>query len=322
LEGIPSLSDRSLYWGEIGLQEMRRTNELAVEIGWEKALEQVVGPLMQDRSTAYCVDDRRADWRLLLPSTMRWRAVDFGAGWGTITFALAQCCREVVAVEGIWERARFIEIRRAQSGISNINVVHADAYRPPFGENAFDLVVVNGLLEWIALWNLDGSPREVQRAFLSKIHRMLRPGGWLYLGIENRLGEEALRGGLDHSGLRYTMLMPRCLANWYVKRRQCDYRTPHRQGYRTYTYTYWGYLHLLKEAGFSTAETYWPWHSYNNPQHLIPLGNARAVRFYLSSAERARSWRGCMLRAMKWACTYVGGAKVFPGSFCFLARKD
>jgi SAM-dependent methyltransferase len=322
LEGIPSFSDRSLYWGEIGLEEMRRTNETGVQAGWQAAIDQVVAPLMRDKSTTYFVDDGRADWRLLLPSSIQWRAIDFGAGWGPLTFALAQCCREVVALEGIWERARFIEMRRMQSNISNINVVHADAYRPPFGENTFDLAVVNGLLEWIALWNLDGSPRDVQKSFLGKIHRILKPGGWLYLGIENRVGEEAFRGDLDHSGLPYTMLMPRAFADWYVRRRQREYRTPHRQGYRTYTYSYWGFLRLLRDAGFSSVDAYWPWPSYNNPKHLIPLHNTRAVRFYLSSDYRAQSWRGRLLNTVKVACTYAGASKIFPAGFCFLARRD
>ncbi len=316
-DGIPSFSDPSLYWGEIDYDTMVRMNRAANETGWQAALEIAsdgVDP------TYYC-DDNRADWRFALPSMTNWRVLDMGAGLGPLTFALGKFCKEAVALEGIWERARFIEIRRKQMNLSNVAVVHADAYRPPFADGTFDLVVLNGLLEWVALWNLEGDPRDVQRSFLAKVGSLLRPRGWLYIGIENRFGGASLRGSLDHSGYPYTMLMPRFLADWYARRRETEYRSTQRLGYRTYTYSYWGYEHLLRQSGFRLVSAYDAIPGYNSPRNMIPLMDSNAYVFYLRSPGSEQAWKGRLLRMAKRWLARAGGARLLASNFCLVARK-
>lgn len=321
-QGVPSFTDPALYWGEIGYEEMCRTNDVATEKGWQVALEEVVRPLLRDRSIEYFADENRADWRLVMPSMTSWRILDLGAGWGPLTFALARHCRQVIALESIWERARFIEIRRQQARVANVEVVHADACRLPFAGESFDLAVVNGLLEWVALWNTTGDPRDQQRDFLARIGRVLRPGGWLYVGIENRIGESSFRGATDHSGLPYTMLMPRAVADWCVRHWQPGYRTESRKGYRTYTYSYWGYSRLLREAGFRPIEAYWVTPGYNLPRNMIPLDHKQAAVFHLRPPGYRQSVPGFLLRVAKRALARIGAARVFAENFCWIARKD
>lgn len=319
-EGIPSFIDPSLYWGEIGHQDMCRTNQLALEKGWQTALRDVVSPLMPG-SDKYIADDNRADWRLALPSMTDWNIIDLGAGWGPLSFALAKHCRKVVALEGVWERARFIQIRRSQSDISNLEVVHADATAPPFAKGTFDLAVVNGLLEWVPLWNTHGNPRDVQKDFLARIRQTLKPGGWLYVGIENRIGEMSFRGGKDHSGLKYTMLMPRALADFYVRQKQPSYRTNLRQGYRTYTYSYWGYNRLLRQAGFTPVDSYWVVPGYDLPRNMIPLNDERAAVFHLRPPGYRQTKGGLAYRIAKRLLAGIGASKALASHFCFIGRN-
>jgi SAM-dependent methyltransferase len=320
-EGTPSFVDTTTYWGEISYEDMRRANQVARERGWLTALNEVVRPLCDVGGVEYFVDPNRADWRFALPSLRDWRVADLGAGWGPLTFALAPFCREVVALEAIWERARFMEVHRTQAGVSNVKVIHADACRLPFVDETFDLVVVNGLLEWVALWNRDGDPREVQRAFLARVRRILRPGGWLYVGVENRIGEKSLRGDKDHSGLPYTMLMPRRMADWWMRRWPSGYRSTAQQGYRTYTYSYYGYRKLMREAGLELREAYWVLPSYNMPRNMISLANRHVATFYLRPPDYRQSLKQGLVRVAKRALMWLGGAKLLASDFCFLAQR-
>jgi len=319
-EGVPSFADPSAYWGEIGYQEMRQTNEAAIAGGWENAIREIE-PLLPNRSVSYVADNNRADWRLVLPSMANWRVLDLGAGWGTLTFALAPFCREIMALEGVWERARFVEIRRSQSGMSNVSVIHADACRPPLATGVFDLTVVNGLLEWVALRNTGGDPRDVQRDFLARLGRLLRPGGWLYVGIENRIGEASFRGAVDHSGLPYTMLLPRAMARWHVRRKSPEYRAQADSRYRTYTYSFWGYRRLLREAGFELVDAYWVHPSYNLPRHLIPLDSRHAAAFYLHSQAYGRSMERLLLGTARRMLVRMGAARLLASNFCFVGQR-
>ena len=78
----------------------------------------------------------------------------------------------------------------------------------PLAENSFDLVIVNGVLEWVGEWDLTVDPRTVQVNFLKKILRLLKDDGILLIGIENRIGWGLFLGGEDHSGMAYTSLVP------------------------------------------------------------------------------------------------------------------
>src|SRR5205823_4310509 len=74
------------------------------------------------------------------------------------------------------------------------------------------------------------NPRKVQLRFLEEICRILKPRGQLFVAIENRFDYEYFMGHPDHhSGLRYSSLLPRFLANLYSI-------FAARRPYRTYTY--------------------------------------------------------------------------------------
>jgi SAM-dependent methyltransferase len=132
---------------------------------------------------------------------------------------------------------------------------------------------MNGLLEWLGAGKDTGCPKKIQIEVLQKMKSLLKPGGHLYIGIENRFALSLLTGrGLDHTGLRFTSILPRFLADSYAKLRK-------RGSYRTYTYSRLGYIKLLREAGFKNVDFYLPWPGYNDPRIIVPYENLKALRY-------------------------------------------
>ena len=76
-------------------------------------------------------------------------------------------------------------------------IVRGNASQLPFPDDFFDLVVCNGVLEWIGVINDTVEPREAQIAFLQEVKRVLSRRGCLYVGIENRFGLPFFLGALD-----------------------------------------------------------------------------------------------------------------------------
>ncbi len=271
IDSIPSFADRTVYWGEeFGLSEMKAINSLAESMGWQTAIELQVAPKAPERAR-YIREFFRSDWRFLFPVESSWRILDIGAGWGTLSSSLAEISQEVVALESAFERTRFIRIRATQDGLRNIIPIHGTLANPPLRPRYFDLVAMNGVLEWLGWADLSRGTRTVQSDLLRKARKLLKPGGWLFVGIENRFSISSWLGALDHSYLKYTSLMPRPLAHlvtWLIKG----------HNYRTYTYSPWGYHRLLTHAGFREVEFYGVLPNYSRPINYWPLGEGLPLK--------------------------------------------
>jgi len=275
------------YWGEIPQAAMHEVLARAERIGWRDALQQVVGDHLRD----YIASPLRAAFQDVLPLPPGASILDVGAGWGSIAAPLSAQYR-VTALEGVEARARFITLRKAQDRLANLEVICGDLHRTPLAPRQFDAIIANGVLEWVALMDLQGDPKSVQLLFLHRLQELLAPGGMIYVGIENRCGLAALRGELDHSGLPYTSLLPRPLARWVCAHSR-NYRAHFNVGYRTYTYTFRGYRDLFAQVGLHLAGAWISRAGYNDPSQMIPL-NAAAIRFHHLRAPRAgwRRWAG------------------------------
>ena len=244
---------------------MLEVNRRAENSAWKSALIESSDPVVQ-RASEMILNIERANWQLLVNLPSESRVLDVGAGMGTNSHALSLYYREVVALEPVAERVRFMQQRFAQEGLSNIRILRSSIWELPFGQESFDLVAMNGVLEWVAEGQT-GDPGELQEKALSKIHRLLRPNGYLYLGIENRIMLGHFFGCPDpHCSIPFTAILPRPLAHWYARRHGLS-------GYRNYLYSGRGYRKLLQRAGFNHVEIYIAVPSYNHPRFLIPLKN-------------------------------------------------
>jgi ubiquinone/menaquinone biosynthesis C-methylase UbiE len=305
-DGIPRFFEvPTYYWGEVGRQEAQELLAAAREGSWAEAIRArfPAGHGM----TFGVLDLQRASWATMLGLDDRSVALDVGSGYGAITHSLSRLVGEVYSIEAIPERIEFTQERLRQERIRNVTLVQASATDLPLPENTFDLVVTNGVLEWVGEWDLAGDPRSAQLRFLNSLCRLIKDDGVLVVGIENRIGYGLFLGHNDHSGIPYTSLVPRRMASFMLRHSDAPHHrttlNPKRE-YRTYTYSERGYRKLLTDAGFADVSGYWADPGYNQPYHLIPLSRPLWVREHFQDlldhpgpAPR-KSWRRRLKKAM------------------------
>lgn len=320
-KGIPCFTNNEPYWGELSQEHMRNLIELAETKNWKEVMEGLKDS--QPSIYSYCLDESRASWRFLLPLTNQSVILDAGCGWGTLSFALARDCAWVVAMDSVYEKARFVDIRRRQEGITNLQSIWASVLRLPFPDSSFNLIIMNGVLEWTGLSDLSRNPLLVQKQVLQEMHRVLQPGGYLYIGIENRWGIENWIGIRDsHSGLRFITLLPRVVANIYSRMKRG-------RGYRAYTHSHRMYNLLLKKSGFSKVRFYLPVPNYRNFNYLIPWDNLSAFKYcfmnliqtkIFTASRRVRSLFYLVKLALSLGL--AGLMRWFISSFSIFANKS
>ena len=237
--------------------------------------------------------------------------LDIGAGSGVLSEALSYDYGQVIAFEPVIERIEFMRTRFEQEGRGNIRIVRGNALELPFFENTFDLAVISGVLEWVPESDPRSNPKAVQMRLLKSAFNLLKPGGYLCLGIENRITVHYLLGAKDpHFPLAYVTIMPRPLAWLYSKLRTG-------RAYRNYLYTSRGYRKMLSKTGFSNIEIFSSVDSYNDPRFMMPLRD-NVYSFYADyMAYPPATWKGRLLRKVvpKRLLKFCGYA------YIMLARK-
>jgi O-antigen/teichoic acid export membrane protein/2-polyprenyl-3-methyl-5-hydroxy-6-metoxy-1,4-benzoquinol methylase len=311
VDGIPHFVESFPYWGEISQRKMQDVNRRAATGPWRAALLDSGDPAVV-KAAEMILNVERANWQWLIDLPCDSKVLDLGAGTGTNAHGLAMHYRDVIALEPVIERIDFMRSRFAQEGLHNVKPLRSSLWVLPFQEQSFDLVAMNGVLEWVATGH-PGDPQELQGRALKNVFRLLSPDGYLYLGIENRCAWGYFVGYPDpHCGLPFVTILPRRLADWYARRRG------HSEGYRNYLYSNWGYRKLLESAGFDRIEVYLALPSYNHPRFLIPLQNNIFKYFYRAFLSRPSSWPRRVALETGLAANVL---KHLEYSFVILARK-
>ena len=322
--------DDQFYWGEIPREDMIWVNDRAEQAGWfQSILENVIDKTPRDLS-GYLFDPRRiAGLFHYYDPDRNESCLDLGSGWGTLSFGLRHFYRQVYSMDGVYERLRFQAIRMEQEKVENVRIIKGSMLKLPFRDNSMDVVIVNGLLEWIGLSDDVTHPRTLQIRFLQDVKRVLKPGGRIFIGIENRFGADQFLGTIDHSGVKYTSLLPRSVANLVVRhakrlKRASVISKAHTE-YRTWTYSSWGYRRLLNEVGFIHPEIFWTWPSYNYPHASGSLDSA-SMKAYLKTAEKGfpDGVKRSLIRAVQFVPPWLlkTFVQTFSPYFLILASKE
>ncbi len=312
--GVPNFGAKTdYYYGEFPQPMMQAIVETAAREGSAKAFENALKDKTDDWQRYflhYATDETRAAWQFLLHLPANAAALDMGCGWGNLSISLARNFATVYAMDLVPERAVISSLRAREAGLHNVRALAGgNTDHLPFPDASLDAVIFNGVLEWVPTsFPHIHDPREAQVRVLREAVRVLKPGGQLYIGIENRLGFLYFLGRPDeHSKLRFATLLPRWLANRYSLAKR-------KQPYRTYTYSWRGYLKLLREAGLADARFYCPFPEYREFSELIPLDRPQ---------DLARSLHPTSLsgRVSMQVCKRVNLLREFSPSYSIVASK-
>ena len=291
------LSEPTTSWNLIPADLMKKMNSLASEDTWQNAINKLCPP----RFLPIICEDGRADWKFLLNIDSGSHVLDFGSGLGAISMSLAREGASVIALDKTVESLEFVKIRTSQEGLPNVIAICYQGEILPFPDNSFDVIILNGVLEWVVSANSvctnNGFLSErnsgqkyksvqltKQQALLRECHRILKDSGCVYIGIENRLAiKYFLSVPEDHMGIRFISLLPRWLAD-----RVCLLRTG--TPYIAKTFTKRGYFSLLKNTGFEENYFYMPVHDYRSFNKLVALDDKTVISYFLNGYKGESRW--------------------------------
>ena len=278
--GIPVFAKKRGYWSNVPKETMRKVIELSNSSGdWRKVLQAEIPECERHIAPLF-----RGDIHTVLPISKDSIVLDAGSMWGGITVPLAQFCNTIYAVDQTWESLKFLEVRAKQESLDNIIPLESSIVKLPFEAAKFDLIILNGVLEWLATeeevildrdWNnastkkLSGEketdPELMQLKGLKELNRVLKDDGSIYIAIENRIGLQYLAGYPDdHVNIRFVSFLPRFLADLITRKVK-------NHPYRTYLYSPNKLKQLVEKAGFKHVELYSSYPHYNIISRLIPF---------------------------------------------------
>jgi SAM-dependent methyltransferase len=276
--------------------KLQRLNEVARTDGWRQALEQVMG---DPGLLRYVTQSDRAKFLDLLPLDCDQIVLEIGPGLGQVTVPLAQRTGHVLCLEVDEGQAEFVLQRAQQSGCNNVDVAcGGDDCRLPFQSDQFNGVVLNLVLEWCGGKCEERSLVDSQTLLLAEIHRLLKPGGFLYLATKNRYSLHYLLGHKDEHAwqMRFGNALPRWLMNW---------RTRQRGHHRTsgLLHSYGELARMIEAAGFQQLQPYWAAPEMRFPDRYVPL-DAASVRQARQEGLRQGAFRSTdrLMRLVPAAC--------------------
>lgn len=278
-----------------------------------------LAPEDQYDNSAY--DWHSAPWLSLLRVPEQAVALHVGADSGGIAEALSQMVTEVFAVDLDPARVAFGKLRLDQQGVGNVRVVQASGADLPFHDGTFDLIVVTGPLEWIGADHRGTSARGVERAAYAKLHQLLRPGGTMVVGVDNRFGNQFFRGEVGRSGVRYAGLMPRWAANALAGGPAAHVPSEARITHAP-LHSRRALSSLLHDSGFRDIDFFWADPDYEQPYHLIPLqGALPGLHIHAKLNEPSQSVRRGWKRKLKAMFALSGMVRNFVGSFIVFSHR-
>jgi SAM-dependent methyltransferase len=314
--GIPRFLDKQESASNRCRQTMTQILARMDDVPWRQALREIMPDDPAQR--LLCRTDVGPDFIHSLPWDEIATVLEFGSGMGYLTSRLALRGAQVVAVERVPERALFQRKRAVQDGFPNWHPLIADSLALPFATQTFDLVTLSGVLESIGAWQR-GDPDQLQRRLLAEAMRLLKPNGYLYIGARTRYSLNALRGHRDLSGLAFTSIMPRWLADWFCRCVPGKHRDhePRPIGYRVRAHTAAEYARMVKDAGFETVEAFGVHYSYLRQKAVYPLTEPRARKITRTLADPPLTRKG---RFQRW----LGDTwyQVLENEVVIMARKQ
>lgn len=196
--------------------------------------------------------------------------LDVGSGWGQIAIPLSRH-GNVLCLDITVSRLKILkEIARQEK--SKLLYLCGNYTTFPFEDNQFDLIILNGTLEWIALGISSKSIWQVQVEALKKTFNILSSGGYVYIGIENALGLKYIFGAPDdHTSMEYFVFLDEERAKLVYNKKFPNKKLP------TKTWSLIEYKKMIAEAGMEITEIYGCFPDYKLIRQMIPLKDVNSL---------------------------------------------
>lgn len=168
--------------------------------------------------------------------------LEIGAGMGAVTGAIAEKCKKVECIE-LSKRRSLVNAYRHRT-FTNIEILVGN-FQDIRLEKKYDVITLIGVLEYSYHYIHSEHPYE---DFIRKVASCLKPGGKLYVAIENKLGMKYFAGyHEDHLGRPFAGL------------------EGYRKSDKVKTFSYSQLKNLLLENGFDDTYFYYPFPDYKLP---------------------------------------------------------
>lgn len=223
-------------------------------------------------------DSNRSDFLFLLDIKKDDLCLDVGAGWGQVSIPLSKYCN-VVALEKNLEKIKIIKKIAEQENCKNIKYVVANFSDDIFESDQFDLIILNGVFEWIGEFSIGENPLQIQKNSLEKIFKLLKPGGKLYIGIENKFGLKYLLGESDdHTGLKDVVYLENNLQS-------SIHKIVNQKDLRVFTHSKKDYKTMLENTGFKSITFFGDLPDYKKIKTMIDLSSEDPTLFNKNNLE-------------------------------------
>ncbi|MFQ5590200.1 MAG: methyltransferase domain-containing protein [Phycisphaerae bacterium] len=315
---IPCFTEGDYYWGQISREQMRGVLKLIETDGWDSAVALLRSKYPNEYNLVF--DPSRAAWLFLADPPASELALDVGAGYGGIARWMGSFFREVVALEANVERTAFASHLYRATGATNVRPILGNMHRSPMRKGVFDLVAMTGVLEWATMFGDTIDAMTAQRELLERCSDLLKPGGQLYVAIENRFAPLFLLGARDHDRFPWAGVLPYRASRWLVRRFQGMER-------QSLTHGRARLVSLIRRAGFADVDVHLPLPGYHRPM-VIAEGDDRTGPPWLMSriavpsavSDIGRTAVVCWRLLCRFPALWSLMAPVVP-AFAILARK-
>lgn len=229
--------------------------------------------ILDDRAKFPAVDRTQYVLKLLREIDVSFegkRVADLGAGFGSISIALAKGGADVVAIDANEQQIEELKRRAATDGVKLEAYVGNLLEDLNFISDA-ELALMVGVVEYAGMWNDTDAVEDLQVKVLRTAYDSLRPDGTFVLCTKNRIWPFFAVSDVN-TGMPLVNVLPRPLAEKVSQRLSG-------KPYRIYIHSPRKWQDLLEKAGFRQSEVYYPFLSYQ-----FPIGVSRKPSFAEAAA--------------------------------------